>query len=234
VDGAAYQAIEFDGAALRGMSMDSRFTITNMAAEMGAKTGLMEIDDVASEWLKARRERPWTAFTSDEGARFSRQVRVDVSSLEPQVARPHSLANVSPVAAVLGTPIQQAVIGTCTNSRIEDLRAAAEILAGRGLSPRVRLFVTASSRAVFQQALAEGIIAAFTRAGAVLGPPGCGGCTGGSSFGIPADGMNVVSTANRNFQGRLGNGNASIYLASPATVMASAIQGEIADPRSYL
>jgi len=233
VDGAVYQAIEYTGPALAHMSMESRFVLTNMVAEMGAKTGLMEIDDVARQWLQGRYNRPYTAFSSDEGAQFSRMLSIDVSHLAPQVARPPNPANVSPVGDVVGIPIQQAVIGTCTNARLEDLRIAAQILAGHAISPNVRLFVTASSRAVFQQAASEGIISAFVQAGAILGPPGCGGCTGGSGFAIPADGMNVISTANRNFQGRLGNTNADIYLASPATVMASAIRGEITDPRSY-
>ncbi|HYC37240.1 MAG TPA: 3-isopropylmalate dehydratase large subunit [Usitatibacter sp.] len=232
-DGANYEAVEFVGSAMQDLSMESRFVITNMAVEMGAKTGLMEIDDRAREWMKGRVERGYRTYTSDPGAETSREIRIDVSSLEPQVAKPHSPANGVPVGEIAGLPIQQAVIGTCTNGRLEDLREAAQVLRGRKVAPGVRLYVTPSSRTVLQDALKEGLIATFIEAGAVLGTPGCGGCTGGSGLGIPGDGVNMISTANRNFKGRTGNNNAFIYLASPATVMASAVEGRIADPRKY-
>lgn len=232
--GAIYEAVEFVGPAVRDLSMESRFVMTNMAVEMGAKTGLMEIDDVAVDWMKGRMRRTHEAFTSDVDASISREFHVDVSSLEPQVAKPHSPANGGPVSDVAGTPIQQAVIGTCTNGRLEDFAEAAAVLKGRHIAPGVRLFVTPSSRTVLQAAMKEGFIEQFVEAGAVLSPPGCSGCTGGSGVGIPGDGVATISTANRNFRGRTGNDKAFIYLASPATVMASAIQGAIVDPRSYL
>jgi 3-isopropylmalate/(R)-2-methylmalate dehydratase large subunit len=171
---------------------------------------------------------------SDRDAENARDVHVDISSLAPQVAKPHSPANGAPVDELLGTPIQQAVLGTCTNGRIEDFREAAAVLRGRRVAPGVRLFVTPASRTVMQDAMKEGLIDVFLEAGAVLGTPGCGGCTGGSGFAIPGDAVNMISTANRNFKGRTGNNSAFIYLASPATVMASAVEGAIADPRGYL
>jgi len=232
--GAIYEAIEFTGPAIAGLSMESRFVMTNMAVEMGAKTGLMEVDDVTREWLAARVRRPGSEFTSDPDAESAREFKIDVSALEPQVARPHSPANSAPIGEAIGTPIQQAVLGTCTNGRLEDFREAALVLKGRKVSPHVRLFVTPASRTVMQEAMSEGLIDVFLEAGAVIGTPGCGGCTGGSGFAIPGDGVNMISTANRNFRGRTGNNSAFIYLASPATVMASAIEGAIADPRSYL
>jgi 3-isopropylmalate/(R)-2-methylmalate dehydratase large subunit len=233
-DGATYEAVEFVGPAIAGLSMESRFVMTNMAVEMGAKTGLMEIDDLASAWLKERLHRPFSSFTSDADAETSREFHIDVSKLEPQVAKPHSPVNGVPVGDIVGTPIQQAVLGTCTNGRLEDFREAANVLRGRRVAPGVRLFVTPSSRSVLQMAMKEGLIDVFIAAGAVLGTPGCGGCTGGSGFGIPGDDVNMISTANRNFLGRTGNNKAFIYLASPATVMASAIEGAIADPRPYV
>lgn len=232
-DGAIYEAVEFVGPAIGKLSMESRFVMTNMAVEMGAKTGLMEVDDVARAWMKDRVRRPSAAVTSDPHAAFSRELLIDVSALEPQVAKPHSPANGGPVSEVAGTPIQQAFLGTCTNGRLEDFREAAVVLKGRRLAPGVRLFVTPSSRTVLQAAMGEGLIDMFLDAGAVLGTPGCGGCTGGSGMGIPGDGVNMISTANRNFKGRTGNDKAFIFLASPATVMASAIEGAITDPRAY-
>lgn len=233
-NGAIYEAVEFVGPAVSGLSMESRFVLTNMVVEMGAKAGLMEIDDVARDWMNGRMRRPFDAVASDADATVARELRVDVSSLEPQVATPHSPANGVPVGAVAGTPIQQAVIGTCTNGRLEDLVEAAALLKGRRIAPGVRLFVTPSSRSVLQAAMKEGLIEQFIDAGAILSPPGCAGCTGGSGVGIPGDGMATISTANRNFRGRTGNDKSFIYLASPATVMASAIAGAIDDPRRYL
>lgn len=232
--GAIYEAVEFAGPAIAGISMDGRFAICNMAVEMGAKTGLMEVDEETRAWFQDRGRPVHRSYTTDPGAETAREIRVDVSALEPQVARPHSPANGAPVKELAGTPIQQAVLGTCTNGRLEDFREAARVLRGRRVAPGVQLFVTPASRQVLQGAMREGLLELFLDAGAVLGTPGCGGCTGGSGFAIPADGVNMITTANRNFKGRTGNNKAFIYLASPATVMASAIEGMIADPRPYL
>lgn len=233
-DGATYMAAEFVGEAISALSMDARFTIPNMAVEMGAKAGLMEADEKTLAWLKGRASRPFAPVFSDPDAVFAGVREYDVSKLEPQIARPHQVDDVVPVGEVLGTPIQQANLATCTNSRLEDLEVAASILAGRHVHPDVRLYVTPASRQVLKEAMRGGILATIVEAGGILGVPGCDGCVGGSAFAIPADGENVVTTASRNFRGRLGNPQAFLYLASPATVAASALDGKIADPRRYL
>jgi 3-isopropylmalate/(R)-2-methylmalate dehydratase large subunit len=233
-DGANYCAVEFVGPAIEALDMESRLTITNMAIEMGAKFGIMEADEKTAAWVRERTSRAFTTYTSDPEADFLREYRVDASTLEPQVARPPNPANAVPIDELVGTPIQQATIGTCTNGRLSDLREAASILRGQRLAPGVRLFVTAASRTIYREALREGLIETFVEAGAVIGVPGCSGCTGGSGMGIPGDGENMITTANRNYAGRTGNPRAFIYLASPATVMASAIEGCIADPRPHL
>lgn len=232
--GAIYESIEFTGPAIRSLSMEARFSMTNMAVEMGAKTGVMEIDDVARAWMEGRVRRPGRSYSSDPDAESARTIDVDVSTIPPLVAKPPSPANGISVEDLAGTPIHQAVIGTCTNGRLEDFREAARILRGRRIAPGVQLFITPASRSVLQAAMGEGLLDLFLDAGAVLGTPGCGGCAGGSGFAIPADGINMITTANRNFKGRTGNSKAFIYLASPATVMASAVAGAITDPRSYL
>jgi 3-isopropylmalate/(R)-2-methylmalate dehydratase large subunit len=232
--GATYRSIEFTGPAVASMSMEARMTITNMAVEMGAKFGLMECDEVTHEFLRARNCTGYQSYASDADADFAGTVDVDVASLEPQVAVPPSPDRVRPVSELAGTPIHQATIGTSTNGQLDDLRAAAAVLGGRAFAPGVRVYVTAASRRAYLAAQQEGLLSRFVNAGALIGTPGCSGCTGGSGFGIPADGDNVITSANRNFVGRIGNAAASIFLASPATVMASAIEGAIADPRRYL
>ncbi|NLY55775.1 MAG: 3-isopropylmalate dehydratase large subunit [Firmicutes bacterium] len=231
-DGATYKAAEYAGEAISALSVDARMTVSNMAIEMGAKAGLMEPDDKLKEWLAAHGRTDWNPVWPDPDAVYHQVLRYDVSNLEPQVAKPHTVDNVSPISEVAGTPIQQAVIGTCTNGRLEDLRIAASILAGRKIHPNVRLIVAPASRTVLLEAIKEGIISTLVEAGAAVVTPGCGPCVG-THNGVPSDGENVISTANRNFKGRMGNSNAFIYLASPATVAASAIAGEIADPRVY-
>lgn len=231
-DGATYKAAEYAGEAISALSVDARMTVSNMAIEMGAKAGLMEPDDKLKKWLAAHGRTDWNPVWPDPDAVYHQVLRYDVSNLEPQVAKPHTVDNVSPISEVAGTPIQQAVIGTCTNGRLEDLRIAASILAGRKTHPNVRLIVAPASRTVLLEAIKEGIISTLVEAGAAVVTPGCGPCVG-THNGVPSDGENVISTANRNFKGRMGNSNAFIYLASPATVAASAIAGEIADPRVY-
>ena len=170
---------------------------------------------------------------ADADAVYARVLEYDVSKLEPQVARPHRVDNTAPVSAVAGQPVQEAVIGTCTNGRLEDLRIAAGILKGRKVNRNTRLIVAPASRRIFLEAMNEGIIQTLVEAGAALVTPGCGPCVG-THNGVPSDGETVISTANRNFKGRMGNSKAEIYLASPATVAASAVNGKITDPREYL
>lgn len=232
-DGATYMAAEFAGEAISALSVEARFTISNMAVEMGAKVGLMEADEKVWEWVRRHSSGSFEDVKPDPDACYAKILEYDVSELEPQVAKPHRVDNVAPVSEVAGTPIQQAVLGTCTNGRLEDLRVAASILRGRKVHPDVRLIVAPASRQVFLDAMDEGIIQELVRAGAAVVTPGCGPCVG-THNGIPSDGENVISTANRNFKGRMANNKAFIYLASPATVAASAITGVITDPREYL
>lgn len=231
-DGATYMAAEYTGEAIAALSVEGRFTISNMAIEMGAKCGLMEADEKTVDWVKAHSNKPFELIKADADAVYARVKEYDVSALEPQIAKPHTVDNVSPIGEVLGTPIQQGVIGTCTNGRIEDFRIAAEILRGRKLAHNTRLIIAPSSRQVMLQAMREGLIEIFIEAGAAVVTPGCGPCVG-THNGVPSDGENVISTANRNFKGRMGNNKAFVYLASPATVAASVLYGKISDPREF-
>ncbi|OPZ74330.1 MAG: 2,3-dimethylmalate dehydratase large subunit [Firmicutes bacterium ADurb.Bin456] len=232
-DGATYLAAEYTGEAIRALSQEARFTISNMAIEMGAKAGLMEADDKTFAWLRRYTSREFVPVNADPDAVYTRVLEHDAAELEPQVARPHRVDNVVPVGEAAGKSVQQAVLGTCTNGRLEDLRIAAGILGGRQIHRDVRLIVAPASRRVFLDAMAEGIIQTLVEAGAALVTPGCGPCVG-THNGVPSDGETVISTANRNFKGRMGNSNAEIYLASPATVAASAVTGKITDPREFL
>ncbi|MEA1961653.1 MAG: 3-isopropylmalate dehydratase large subunit [Bacillota bacterium] len=232
-DGATYMAAEYVGEAIDNLSVEARFTISNMAIEMGAKCGLMRADQKTIDWVKAHSSHEFTPVEADANAVYARVKEYDVSNLEPQIAKPHTVDNVSPISQVAGTKIQQGVIGTCTNGRIEDLRIAASILKGRKIHRDARLVVAASSRQVMLQAMSEGLIQTFVESGAAVVTPGCGPCVG-THNGVPSDGENVISTANRNFKGRMGNPNAFVYLGSPATVAASVLCGEITDPREFL
>ncbi|NOX97587.1 MAG: 3-isopropylmalate dehydratase large subunit [Nitrospirae bacterium] len=234
-EGANYKAIEFTGELINELSVESRFTITNMVVEMGAKVGIMNVDDKTREWIKEHSNLSALSLypvEADEGAVYEEVLEYDFSSLEPQVAKPHRVDNVSPVGEVAGKKIDQAFLGTCTNGRLEDLRVAAGILKGREVHPEVRFIVAPASKEVFLKAMREGIITVLIESGAAVINPGCGACVG-THAGVPANGEVVLSTANRNFKGRMGNAKASIYLASPATVAASAIEGKITDPRKY-
>ena len=232
-DGATYMAAEYTGEAIAALSVDARFTIANMAIEMGAKAGLMEADDKVLAWVREHGNGNFEAVSPDPEAVYARVLEYDLSSLEPQVARPHRVDNVASIGEVAGTAIQQAVLGTCTNGRLEDLRIAAGILKGRRVHPEVRFIVAPASRRIYLEAMDEGIIQDLVRSGAAVVTPGCGPCVG-THNGVRAAGQHVSSTANRNFKGRMGNSKAFIYLASPATVAASALAGAIADPREYL
>ncbi len=232
-DGATYLAAEFIGEAITAMSQEARFTMANMAIEMGAKAGLMEADEKTATWLKRFTDREFQPVSADADASYARVLEYDVARLEPQVASPHRVDNVAPLSQVAGKPVQQALIGTCTNGRLEDLKIAAGILGGRGVHRDVRLIVAPASRQVYLDAMAEGIIQTLVQAGAAVVTPGCGPCVG-THNGVPSDGETVISTANRNFKGRMGNSNADIYLASPASVAASAVTGKITDPREFI
>lgn len=229
-DGATYMALEIGGAAISELSLDGRLTISNLAVEMGAKAGLMEADEKTLAFLKGRAPGPVTPVCPDADAVYAEERRYDISDLEPQVARPHAVDNVCPVGEVEGTEIAEGLIGTCTNGRLDDLRAAASIVRGKSVARGVRMIVAPASREVMLAALREGLIEVFTEAGASVMCPGCASCVG-THQGVPADGENVISTANRNFKGRMGNPEAFIYLASPATVAASCLTGKITDPR---
>lgn len=232
-DGATYKALEIKGQALENISMDARFTISNMAIEVGAKVGLMVPDLVTLNWVKEHSIKSFVPLFPDDDANYEDEIEIDTKTLEPQVAIPHQVDKVVPISEVEGLEIQQAFLGTCTNGRLEDLEIAARILSGNRVHPDVRLIVAPASKKVLMRAIKRGAFEILTYAGAVFVTPGCGPCVG-THNGIPSDGENVISTANRNFKGRMGNPEASIYLASPATVAASAIEGKITDPRKYL
>ena len=234
VDGATYRSAEYVGEAIDQLSVDARFTISNMAVEMWAKAGLMEADEKTMAWLEGRATRHFEPVFSDPDSDFADVLEFDVSKLQPQIAKPHQVDKVVPVEEALGTPIQQANIVACTNSRLEDLEVAASILAGKRVHPDVRLYVTPASKRVQMEALRRGILQTLLEAGAIVGVPGCDGCSGGANFAVAADGNSVITTANRNFRGRVANPEAFLYLASPATVAASALEGKIADCRKYL
>lgn len=234
-DGATYKAVEFHGPLLRSIGMDARFTICNMVVEMGAKCGFMPVDEKTIDWLKPRlpRTRKLKTVYPDKDSSYSEIREYDVSGLKPLVACPHAVDNVKPADSLKDVSIDEAFLGTCTNARLEDLRIAARILKGKRIARGIRFIVVPSSRAILEQALRLRLIETFVKANAVVLSPGCGPCVG-THNGIPADGERVISSANRNFKGRMGNPNAEIYLASPATVAASAIEGRICDPRKYL
>ncbi|MBE0465697.1 MAG: 3-isopropylmalate dehydratase large subunit, partial [Candidatus Desulforudis sp.] len=232
-DGATYMSVEFTGEAIQALTMDARFTISNMAVEMGAKAGLMEADEKTFAWVVRYNDRKFEAVAADPDAAYERILEFDVSALEPQVARPHRVDNVVPLNDLHGLRVDQAVLGTCTNGRLEDLRVAASIVRGRRVSPYVRFIVAPASRKVYLDAMQDGTLETLVRAGAAVVTPGCGPCVG-THNGVPADGERVISTANRNFLGRMGNRNAEIYLASPAAVAAAAVTGEFTDPREFL
>jgi len=231
-DGATYEALEFSGSVIDALSVEARMTICNMAIELGAKAGLMVADEKTLAWVAAHGDRAPRPATPDPDAVYERTVEIDVSDLAPQIACPHTVDNVVALPDLPQTPIAEGVLGTCTNGRLEDFAIAAGIIAGHKLAPGVRLVVAPASKDIFLDAIAAGYIQTFIEAGACIVTPGCGPCVG-THNGVPSDGENVISSANRNFKGRMGNSNAFIYLGSPATVAASVLAGHIADPRPY-
>jgi 3-isopropylmalate/(R)-2-methylmalate dehydratase large subunit len=232
VEGAIYESAEFTGPTIKNMSIAGRMTLCNMAVEMGAKNGIIEPDEATRKFLQGRvKTLPnFDLLKSDKDAHYARTIEFDVSKMEPQIACPSSVDNVKPVSEVGNVPIEQAFIGSCTNGRIEDLRLAAQVLKGKKVKDGVRALVIPASQEVYKQALNEGLIEIFNDAGAIVCGSACGPCLGGH-IGLLAAGEACVSTSNRNFIGRMGSTQASVYLASPATVAASAITGKITDPR---
>jgi 3-isopropylmalate/(R)-2-methylmalate dehydratase large subunit len=233
VDGALYSAMEFVGEAVDELSMDGRFTMANMAIEAGAKAGLFRVDNKTQLYIKSRAKRPYLVYEADNDTEYARVIEYDVSAIEPQVSLPHSPANARPVSEVGGIAIDQAVIGSCTNGRIEDLRLAAQVLKKRKVHRRVRCIVIPGSRQVYLDALKEGLVEIFVRAGAVFSTPTCGPCLGGH-MGVLADGERCISTTNRNFVGRMGSPGSEVYLANPAVAAASAVAGRIAGPEEVI
>lgn len=229
-DGATYKAVEYAGQPIREMSLGERMTLTNLAVEMGAKTGLVEPDDKIREFLKDRTDEKIELVKNDYDAEFEEVLDFNLNDLEPQIACPHQVDNVSPISEVEGINIDQAFLGTCTNGRLEDLESAARVLKGNKLDPDTRMIVTPGSREIFMKAMNRGLIRIFLESGCTVSSPGCSACAG-SNIGILAPGETCLSTANRNFKGRMGSEEAEIYLGSPVTIAASAIQGEITDPR---
>ena len=231
VDGALYSAMEFAGEAIGYLSTDSRFTMANMAIEAGAKAGIFRVDDKTLDYVRPRAKRAYTVYEPDSDAEYASVIEYDVSEIEPQVALPHSPANTKPVSQVGDIEINQAVIGSCTNGRLEDLKVAAQMLKGRKVHPGVRCIIIPGSQQVYLDALNEGFIEAFIKAGAVVSTPTCGPCLGGH-MGVLAEGERCVSTTNRNFVGRMGSPKSEVYLANPAVAAASAIMGRIASPEN--
>jgi 3-isopropylmalate/(R)-2-methylmalate dehydratase large subunit len=233
VGGATNMALEFvgDGAAL--LSIDDRLAVSNMAVEAGADTGLFPADDVTAAYLEGRTDRPWSPERSDADAEIARRVRIDVASLPPLVAAPHSPGNVTPVAEVAGRPVDQVYIGNCANGTMTDLRQAAEALGGRSVHERCRAIIVPASQRIYRQALAEGLLDLFVEAGCVVSTPTCGACFGGHS-GVLAAGETAITTTNRNFRGRMGSPDAGVYLANAWVAASAAVAGEIVDPADVI
>ncbi|MBS7624578.1 MAG: homoaconitase large subunit [Candidatus Bathyarchaeia archaeon] len=232
-DGATYKAIEFAGPTISEMDISGRLTLCNMAVEMGAKTGIIEPDEKTIQYVRERTDKQFKIFKSDRDAAYEKTLEFNVDDLEPMVACPHSVDNVRPVKDVEGVEIDQAFLGSCTNGRLEDLELAARILRGRRVNKGVRMIVTPASSEVYLQALRRGLLEVFVEAGAYVCNPTCGACFGGH-MGLLAAGEVCISSSNRNFIGRMGSPEAKIYLASPATVAASAVEGKIIDPRRFM
>ena len=229
VDGALYQSMEFSGPGVASLSMDDRFTICNMAIEAGGKNGIFPVDEQTIAYMNGRVNRPWTAYEADPDAEYARVIDLDLSSIEPTVSLPHLPSNTKTISEVRGLPIQQSVIGSCTNGRITDMRVAAQVLKGRKVADGVRCIVIPATQEVYLQCIKEGLTEIFIEAGAVFSVPTCGPCLGGH-MGVIYDGERAVSTTNRNFVGRMGHVGSEVVLASPAIAAASAVAGCLCSP----
>ncbi len=221
--------MEFCGEAIDNLSMDGRFTMANMTIEAGGKAGLFRVDNKTQLYIKSRAQHPYNVYEPDSDAEYAKIIEYDVTGLEPQVAFPHSPANTRPVSQAGNIKIDQAIIGSCTNGRIDDLKVAAQIFKGKKVHPGVRCIVIPGSQQVYAEALNEGLIAIFIKADAAVSTPTCGPCFGGH-MGVLAEGERCVSTTNRNFVGRMGHTKSEVYLANPAVAAASAVVGRIAHP----
>ncbi|MBW6464352.1 MAG: 3-isopropylmalate dehydratase large subunit [Firmicutes bacterium] len=233
VEGARYMAMEFAGSAIGDLSMDGRLTMANMAIEAGGKCGYVQPDKVTFSYLKGRAKKPYTPVYSDKDANYNKVIEYDINSLEPQIAFPPSPDNVRPVSEASGIKIDQVVIGSCTNGRIEDLRMAARVIKGKKVNPNVRLLIIPATQLIYRQALEEGLLTTFIDAEAAVSTPTCGPCLGGH-MGILASGEKALATTNRNFIGRMGHPDSEVYLSNPAVAAASAVTGEIVHPEEVM
>jgi len=229
VDGALYSTMEFTGETIDALPMDGRLTMANMAVEAGAKAGIFRVDDITTEYVKSRAQRSYQIYQPDDDAEYARVIEYDVSNIEPQVAFPHLPSNTRPVSQAVGVKLDQVVIGSCTNGRLDDLRIAAKVMQGRQVHPDVRCIIIPGSQQVYLDALHEGLIELFVTAGAVFSTPTCGPCLGGY-MGVLAAGERCASTTNRNFVGRMGSPQSEVYLVNPAVAAASAVLGRIGNP----
>ncbi len=232
-DGATYKAIDFSGDVVKKLSVDGRLTLCNMVVEMGAKSGIIQPDQKTYEYLKDKVFESYNPVFGDPDAKYEKEMFVDVENLEAQVACPPNVSNVRVADDLADVEINQAFLGSCTNGRIEDLRIAAKILRGKKIKENVRMIVVPASQKIYMEALKEGLIEVFVKAGAFFGPPTCGPCLGGH-FGLLADDEVCISSTNRNFIGRMGSPKSKVYLASPATVAASALTGKITNPKKFI
>lgn len=233
VDGALYKAMEFSGEGIAALSMDSRFSMANMAIEAGAKNGIIEPDQITLDYVKSRSNREFKVYKSDPDASYEDVTDIDVSKIEPQVALPHLPSNVKGISEVRQERIDQVVIGSCTNGRLDDLRQAAEVIKGHQVDSKVRLIVIPATQQIYKQALKEGLLEIFAEAGAVVSTPTCGPCLGGH-MGVLAEGERAVATTNRNFVGRMGHPKSEVYLSGPAVAAASAVAGKITSPEEVV
>jgi 3-isopropylmalate/(R)-2-methylmalate dehydratase large subunit len=233
VDGALYASMEFTGEAIDALPMDDRFTMANMAIEAGGKAGLFKVDNATKQYIKSRAKRPYVIYEPDKDATYAQIIEYDVNKLEPQVALPHLPSNVKGISQIGNINIDQAVIGSCTNGRLSDLRLAAKVMNGKKVKPGVRCIVIPATQQIYLEAMAEGLLEIFVRAGAVVSTPTCGPCLGGY-MGILASGERAISSTNRNFVGRMGSPSAEVYLSNPAVAAASAITGKISSPEEVV